>query len=195
VAESVTRMVSEEGTAAAADFERELVGRARAGDGRAFAALVRPHLPMLARLAGRLTGDSAVADEAVQETLMTACRRLPDYRPGSSLRAFLAAIVVRRSYTLNRSEARRHIREENSEPPAVESTAEERLGAARLAQRVREALARLPEKRRQAALLRLEGELSHKEIAQALGSTERSVRVLVHLALKELRELLGGEDG
>jgi RNA polymerase sigma-70 factor (ECF subfamily) len=56
--------------------------------------------------------------------------------------------------------------------------------------RVREALSKLPSKRRQVVLLRLDAGLSYAEIAQVVGSTEGSARVLVHLALKELREAL-----
>jgi RNA polymerase sigma-70 factor (ECF subfamily) len=55
---------------------------------------------------------------------------------------------------------------------------------------VRDALALLPEKRRAVAMLRLDAELSYAEIAQAVGTTEGSARVLVHMALKELREQL-----
>jgi DNA-directed RNA polymerase specialized sigma24 family protein len=49
----------------------------------------------------------------------------------------------------------------------------------------------MPDKRRQAALLRLDAGLSYKEIAAALDSSEGSARVLVHKALKELKDRLG----
>jgi DNA-directed RNA polymerase specialized sigma24 family protein len=56
----------------------------------------------------------------------------------------------------------------------------------------------MPEKRRAAALLRLDGRMSYAEIAVAVGTTEGSARVLVHMALKELRsqlaDLMDSED-
>jgi len=64
------------------------------------------------------------------------------------------------------------------------------MSAAQQASRVRAVLAGMPEKRREAALLRLDAGLSFAEIARTLDTTEGSARVLVHLALKELREHL-----
>lgn len=170
--------------------EQELVRRALAGNGAAFADLVRPHLPMLYRIAARACGDGALAEDAVQEALTLVYARLRKYRPDTSLKAFLAAFAARQAQTLLRSERRRRVREDNSSAPDASAEPHEVLTAMRTMQRVRAALARLPEKRRQVALLRLDADLSYAEIAQVVGSTEGSARVLVHLALKELREAL-----
>ena len=63
---------------------------------------------------------------------------------------------------------------------------------------IRAALAAMPDKRREVALLRLDGNLSYAEIAASLGTTEGSARVLAHLAMTELKsrlaELLSGSD-
>ena len=59
--------------------------------------------------------------------------------------------------------------------------------------RIRDALARMPNKRREAALLRFDAGLCHAEIALALESSVESVRVLVHLAREDLRRLLAAE--
>ena len=171
-------------------IEHELVARALEGDGAAFATLVRPHLSMLYRIAARSCGNRALAEDAVQEALTIAYRKLDRYQPGSSLRSFLAAIAARQARTLLRGERRRKVREDAAEPPEHDPGPAELLGAERAAQRIRDALALLP-KRREVALLRLDGGLSYAEIAEAVGSTEGSARVLVHMALKELREQLG----
>ncbi len=172
-------------------LEHELVARALDGDGRAFASLVEPHLPMLYRIAARVSGDRALAEDAVQEALTLAYQRLDRYQPDTSLRAFLAAYAVRQAHTLIRSERRRRLREESSDAPERLPGPSELTRARETAERVRTALAKMPEKRREAALLRLDAELSYAEIAEAVGSTEGSARVLVHLALKELRAQLG----
>src|SRR5882724_12955182 len=85
-------------------IEHELLRRALAGDGRAFRSLVEPHLAMLYRIAARACGDRALSEDAVQETLTLAFTRLHQYRPGTSLKAFLAAIAARRARTLLRGE-------------------------------------------------------------------------------------------
>jgi RNA polymerase sigma-70 factor (ECF subfamily) len=171
-------------------LEHELIARARDGDGRAFASLVEPHLAVLYRITARACGDRALAEDAVQDALTLAYERLSTYQPGTSFRAFLAAYSVRKAQTLLRGERRRRAREESSDPPEHLPGPAELVRASHAAERVRAALSRLPEKRRAAAMLRLDAELSYAEIAQAVGSTEGSARVLVHMALKELREQL-----
>jgi RNA polymerase sigma-70 factor, ECF subfamily len=171
--------------------EQSLIAAVRSGDGRAYATLVRPHLSMLHRLAARVSNDSALAEDIVQDALLLAYERIDRYRPGTSLRAYLAAITVKKAQTAVRSEVRRRHRQEKSYSPRPSETGEELLNVAEQRHLVREALNQMPDKRRMAALLRLEVGLSYREIAEALDSTEGSTRVLVHQALKELRSNLG----
>jgi len=171
-------------------LEQTLVTEAIAGNGQAFATLVRPHLPVLLRVAGRVTGDAQLAEDVVQETLAATFRQLNRYEVGTSLRAFMAAIAVRRAHTLARGERRRASREERAAVPEAEPSAEQRLEALQKAQTVHGILNDMPRKRREAAILRLDAGLSFAEIARTMGTSEGSTRVLVHLALKELREQL-----
>lgn len=170
--------------------EHELCARALEGDGKAFASLVEEHLPVLYRIAQRACGDRALAEDAVQEALTLAYERLNRYTPGTSLRAFLAAYAVKKAQTLIRSERRRRIREESSDVPERLPGPAEMLRAERAAEQIRAVLAKMPKKRRAVAMLRLDGDMSYAEIAEAIGTTEGSARVLVHLAMKELKEEL-----
>lgn len=182
------------GESAAVSREEELLARIKKGDGQAFGQLVSPHLGMLYRVAARTTRDDALAEDAVQEALLIAHRQIDRYHPGTSLRAYLAAIAVRRSLTLVRGEVRRRARERQANGPSNGASAEETVTAEHLRERLAQGLARLPTKRREAVIMRLDTGLTHAEIADALGSTERSVRVLVHLGLKELKEHLERDD-
>ena len=170
--------------------EARLVQAALDGDGGAFARLVRPHLPVLYRVAVRAARDSTLGEDVVQETLEIAYKGLGRYTPGTNLGAFLAGIAVRRAHTLVRGEIRRRLREEASAAPETPADTADIVAASEAAGRVTAALDRLPKKRRAAAILRLDAGMSYREIATALGSTEGSTRVLVHLALKELRRVL-----
>jgi RNA polymerase sigma-70 factor (ECF subfamily) len=142
---------------------------------------------MMYRIAARGCRNAALAEEAVQEGLTLAYQKLDRYEPGTSLKAFLAAFAARQAHTLLRSEARRRVREEGASAPEELASPSEVLAAERLAERIRKSLAGMPQKRRTAALLYLDGKLSHREIASAIGSSEGSARVLVHGALKQLR--------
>ena len=173
--------------------EARLVQAALDGDGGAFARLVRPHLGVLYRVAVRAARNSTLGEDAVQETLEIAYKGLGRYTPGTNLRAFLAGIAVRRAHTLMRGEIRRRGREEASVAPEAPDDTAEIVAASEQAASVAAALDRLPKKRRSAAILRLDAGMSYREIATALGSTEGSARVLVHLALKELRRVLDAE--
>ncbi len=184
-------VAAQETAAPRMSVEAELCARALGGDGHAFRALVEPHLGMLYRVAARAArGDGALAEDAVQETLTLAFQQLGRYTPDTSFKSFLAAIAVRRALTLRRAEGRRVQREEQAEPPAGTESPEALSAARATAERVTEALAQLPKKRREAALLRLDAGLGYAEIARLIGSTEGSARVLVHLALTELRAKL-----
>jgi RNA polymerase sigma-70 factor, ECF subfamily len=166
------------------------VERARTGDAAAFAALVKPHLGLLYRIAARAAGNPALAEDAVQEALALVHRRLHRFRAGASFKAFVAAIAAKRARTLLRSERRRKAREvldsRNDAPPTPADWA----AASDMARTVSSVLAALPAKRQRVLLLRLDGGLSYEEIAQTVGTTEGSARVLVHLALRELEERL-----
>jgi len=174
----------------ALSIEHDLVTQAVRGDGRAFRDLVEPHLSMLYRIAARACGDQALSEDAVQETLTIAFTRLGQYRPGTSLKAFLAGIAVKRARTLLRGERHRRGYEERSLPGARVPDPGELAETEQSARAIRAALSAMPDKRRAVALLRLDGGLSYAEIAVSLGTTEGSARVLAHLALSDLKSRL-----
>ena len=175
---------------AAQEAEAALIAAAVAGAGLAFRRLVEPHLGMLLRIATRVSGSRALAEDAVQETLTLAHDRLERYRPDASFKAYLGVVAARQAHTMARSERRRSRREFAADAPVPSPDPEQSLRGARAARRVREALHAMPKKRREVALLRLDGGMSYREIADAVGSSEGSARVLVHKALKELKTKL-----
>jgi len=64
-----------------------------------------PHLDTLYRVALRLTGDPAAAEDLVQETMLRALRAWGSFRPGSNARAWLVTIL--RNQFINGWRARR----------------------------------------------------------------------------------------
>ena len=198
-AHTLTSLVAPQGLAmpSAKAREAECIHDALNGDDKAFSRLVRPYLPMLYRLASRAAGHESLAEDALQEALVIVHARLKRYQPGTSLKAWMAQIVVTRAKTLSRAERRRLAREEASRAPGALPGPSAPLAARELAERISAALEAMPKKRREALILKLDGGLSAKEIAEATGSTEGSVRVLLHLGMKALKAALaeGSRDG
>jgi RNA polymerase sigma-70 factor (ECF subfamily) len=85
----------------------ELIDQARAGDQRAFEQLVEPYQHELHVHCYRMLGSVADADDAVQETLLTAWRGLGGFEERASIRTWLYRIATTRSLNLRRSAGRR----------------------------------------------------------------------------------------
>lgn len=184
-------MTQENPTAREAFADATLIARAQAGDGEAFSRLVRPILPSLYRVAARLAG-RAGAEDAAQEALTLAWERIHKLRPGTPFAAFVFGFAMKRAATNARGERRRKVREDTAgaDDPARPPRPDEVIKARALQEAISEGLLKLPKKRREAVVMRLDGSLTDKDIAAALGSTEGSIRVLVHQGLRALEDHL-----
>jgi RNA polymerase sigma-70 factor (ECF subfamily) len=77
-----------------ADVTGQLLARARAGDGDAFAELTEPFQRELQAHCYRILGSAADAEDMLQETMMAAWRGLDRFEERSSLRTWLHAIAT-----------------------------------------------------------------------------------------------------
>lgn len=149
------------------------------------AGLYRAHAPALFRYLVRMTGEPSTAEDVLQDTF----RRLLERPPGSreNLRGWLFAVATNRVRDLHRAAGRRRRRLEAVEGEATVGdpppSPERALDALRARTRVRRALDALPERDRTVLLMREEG-FTHREIAEAVGTTTGSVGTLIARALK-----------
>jgi len=81
--------------------------RARAGDHQAFAALTDPYRRELQLHCYRILGQVQDAEDAVQDTLLSAWRALESVEEGSTLRSWLYRIATNRCLNMLRDSARR----------------------------------------------------------------------------------------
>jgi RNA polymerase sigma-70 factor (ECF subfamily) len=104
----------------------ELMSRARAGDGDAFRELTRPHLRELQVHCYRMLGSIQDAEDALQDTLLTAWQGLAAFEGRASLRTWLYRIATNRCLNARRSASRRRAKEWNI--PGVVPPEPTRLG-------------------------------------------------------------------
>ena len=89
----------------------ELIARARAGDGEAFRALTEPHRRELQVHCYRMLGSLQDAEDAVQDTLLSAWQGLSGFEGRASIRTWLYRIATNRCLDALRSARRRPAKE------------------------------------------------------------------------------------
>ena len=90
----------------AAEAERRLIARLRAGDEAAFMEIVDAWGPAMLRLARQFTPSAAVAEEVVQETWLAVLDGLDRFEGRSSLKTWVMRILVNRAKTRGARERR-----------------------------------------------------------------------------------------
>jgi len=103
----------------------DLIARARAGDHNAFRDLVQGHSRELQVHCYRILGSLQDAEDALQETLVSAWRNLGEFGQRSSLRTWLYKIATNRCLDMLRAGSRRP----RIAPPLPEATLPEPAGA------------------------------------------------------------------
>ncbi len=182
---------SREATDPAPD-DGELVQRAKGGDAAALDLLLDRHQGVVYRFLLGLLGDEDAAADAAQETFVRALTNLNGFRGDAAFRTWILAIARNEARGMARRKSRRRESALDDLPPPVAGGPSPETRALRNVevQRVRDTLARLPEKQRMSVSLRLFDGLSFREIAEATDSTEGSARVNYHHGIRRLREWL-----
>jgi RNA polymerase sigma-70 factor, ECF subfamily len=89
-------------------IQQRLIAAAMRGDHEAFRALTEPWIPELRGRCARMLGNPHDADDAVQETLIKAWRKLGSYNASGPLRAWLHTIAATTSLNLLKATRRDH---------------------------------------------------------------------------------------
>jgi RNA polymerase sigma-70 factor (ECF subfamily) len=174
--------------------DTELVRACLDGRPAAFDVIVQRHRRAVYQLCYRFVSNHEDASDLTQEVFLRAFRALQGFRGQASFGTWLYRIGV--NVCLNRAAAKRPASEPIDSRSHVdlraESPADRMLRAERDA-RVREAVAQLPAKQRAALVLRVYQEMTHQEIASALGTSVGAAKANVFHALRNLKRLLGKE--
>lgn len=193
-----------------AETDEHLLGRLRAGDRSVFGTLVRRYERELYGYLRRYVGDDDLADDVFQNTFVAVFRKIAQYEPGRAARPWLYAIATNQAIDAMRKRSRQGDRaadartapDEEGEPrPLFELAAApgpdpgELADRAEQAERVRAAVAKLPELLRQVVVLAYFQGLKYKDIADVLGIPVGTVKSRLHAATTKLTEDWEQETG
>ena len=202
---SVGARGSEDALGSAADasaFDLALVRRAQAGDDHAFGQLIERNRRAVYRAAYAALRSADDADDVAQETFVAVYQKLQGFRGDASFRTWLLAIAWRKALDRRRSITRwvrltiRPDRPDDNGPGLIEQVAdpqrtqEERVAAGDLERKLKQLIAALPRKLRDAILLAGSGEYSYEQIGSMLDIPVGTVKWRVSEARRILKQKL-----
>ena len=168
-----------------------LVARAQGGDAAAFEALVHRHIHAAHGVALAVLGETADADDAVQDAFLSALQHIESCWPAEKFRAWLMTIVRNRAFDLKRRSRVRSVEilEEGTahtrEPSPLEMAERSELNV-----RLSAAIGTLTDTQREVLMMHDVEGWKHADIASLLGLAESTVRVHLLHARRRLRRLL-----
>ena len=171
-----------------------LVSACLAGRKEAFDVIVERHRRAVYHLCYRFVGNHEDASDLSQETFVKAWRGLQGFKREAALSTWLYRIAV--NTCLNRVQAKALPTETLDGDQFVDTTtADPSSGLLRdeRARAVRQAIAKLPNRQRATLILRSYQDLSHREIADVLGSSVGAVKANFFHALANLKKILEHE--
>jgi RNA polymerase sigma-70 factor (sigma-E family) len=161
-----------------------------AGDAdTAVAALYARHALGLTRLARVMLGDRAAAEDVVHDAFAGLYRQWGQLRDSNKAQAYLRSAVLNGCRSALRRAGRSPVMETVQHAPDAASA----LLASQARQSVLAALRRLPDRQREALVLRYYLDLPDSEIAAAMSIGTSTVRSTVHRGLAALERILSEE--
>jgi len=196
--------------------DEQTVAALRAGDERTFRDLFARSYPVMKRVARTYVASEAVAEEVVQETWMAVVAGIERFEGRSALGTWMFSILTNQAKTHSAREKRAvpfsSVAPGNAEEPSVDpdrfqtddeawpghwatpprpwQKPERRLLSLEARERLKAALAQLPERQRLIVGLRDIDGRSAEEVCQLLGLSQENQRVLLHRGRSRLRAAL-----
>jgi RNA polymerase sigma-70 factor (ECF subfamily) len=170
--------------------DHDLMARTAQGDGRAFRTLAQRHAGGALRLARRMLGNDALAEDIVQDAMLRVWTHAPRWRPEAAFRTWLYRVVVNLCLNARRRPADLPL-EAAGQVADFASCADSQLEAHERDRRIAAAIGALADRQRAAIVLSYQEGLSNAEVAVMLDTSVSSVETLLVRAKRALRRALG----
>lgn len=170
-------------------LHQDLIDRCKNGDDRAFQSLYKLYAKAMYNVSFRITGREEDAQDAVQESFISAHRNIQHYRGDSAFGAWLKRIVINRSINVMRAR-KAELWPEDEQFDIEEQEATQVYREDMTIERIRLAIMNLPDGYRSVVSLYLLEGYDHEEIATILGISESTSKSQLNRAKARLREQL-----
>jgi RNA polymerase sigma-70 factor, ECF subfamily len=178
---------------------RDLVEQAAKGDQAAFESLVRASAGRLFGIAYRVTRDHTLAEDALQQTLVTIWDELPRLRDVERFEAWTYRLIVRNSVALSKRERRggtviRLLPDDAEAAVPIATHASDDFGRVADRDQLERAFRRLTPDQRAVLVLQYFNGLSLGEIADVLAIPSGTAGSRIHHAMRALRAAIAADD-
>jgi RNA polymerase sigma-70 factor (ECF subfamily) len=167
-----------------------LAVRAGSGDRAAFGVLIQRYAAQARRVALAVLGDPDAADDAAQDAFLSALNHMARFDARRRFGPWLMRIVTNAALDSRRRRRVRAVEPLDPELVGGGTPADRSAEQHELSERLRQALAELPERQRIAVTLYDAEGYSHAEVAEVLGVPVGTVRSDVFRARQRLRKEL-----
>ena len=182
--------------------DKEIIGLILQGDRNRYKLLVERYQPIVFRTCMGFLHNREDADDLTQDIFIQTYQTLPAYKGDASFSTWIYRITVNASLNKLRKSSKHHLLQrlenifgsdkskEYTFPASDSENPETILIHAERNEWVEKALNSLPEKQRTAIVLSKYDDLSQREIAEIMDTTEGAVEALIQRAKANLREKL-----
>jgi RNA polymerase sigma-70 factor (ECF subfamily) len=180
--------------------DNQVMGQVRDGEVEKLGVLFERHHQSLFGFFVRLTGRRELSEDLVQEVFLRMLKYRHSFQPENQFRPWMFRIARNAHFDAARKR-QREARISGAESEAAEGliapepTPDLRVGQQQEIGFLQQALARLPVEKREVLLLSRVQNLKYEQVAEILGCDTGTVKVRVHRALKELRDIFGELTG
>lgn len=168
--------------------DEDLAKAAASGDAEAFATLLSRHYDHIFRLAFRLTGHAAQAEDLTQDICATLPVKMSGYRAQARFTTWLYRVVVNAAQDMRRRRAA-HDRAAAGWGDVEQMRRADATEAAAALDWLQEAMRNLPEDLRDTLALTLDQDLTHAQAAEVLGVSEGTISWRISDIRKRLRAM------
>lgn len=174
-----------------------LIRLAAGGDRAAFQTLVERHRPLIYRVAYQFAGNHHDADDIAQDVCIKVFQSLSRFRHDAQFTSWLYRIAMNACIDYRRRQSPHVVHREMGDPdvsisaaPAAGPDPEDETAGREIGVALRAAVAELPPRQRLIFVMRHDEGLKLREIAEALGLQDGTVKRQLHSAVHRLRRVL-----